>query len=418
MLTQLFPRAHDRFLRLQVLGCVISGFAEWLAEKGYAPLSVRQHVRCSCRLDRALRRRGFRQLADVTTADWSACVSARARKDDAKLAAAVRCWHRYLHARGLLAAPREPGSRSRTLLAAYGDFLRDVRGLTTPTVSAHLRSSAELLRQLDYDASTAGMTALSASAIEDFLQRVARRQARASLQHVVAHLRGFLRFLAAQGELRPGLEQAIDTPRVYRLEQLPRALPWDTVQAFLRSIDRRTPIGRRDYAIFLLIATYGLRVHEVAALTLDAIAWRAGSLRIFPRKGGQPLFLPLTDEVGAALADYLRHGRPRLACREVFLRSRAPAGAIERTAVTDAFQAWSRRSGLQIAFQGAHCLRHSYAVHLLRQGVPLKTIGDVLGHRSPEATRVYLRLSTDDLRDVALPLPREDAAGRPQEVTL
>lgn len=327
MLTALFPRAHGRFLPLPVLGGVVDGFAQWLVEKGYSRSSVRQYVRCSPRLDRALRRRGVPHLTEVTPAVLSACVTARVRKDDAKLAAAVGRWHRYLHERGLIAARGEPASRSRTLLAAYGDYVRDVRGSTALTVTAHLRSIAELLRQLDYDASTARMTGLCSRDIEEFLQVVARRQARATLQHTVAHLRRFLRFLAAHGDLRPGLETEIDTPRVYRLEQLPRALPWDTVQAFLRSIDRRTPMGRRDYAIFLLITTYGLRAHEIAALTLDAIEWRARTIRIFPRKGGHPLLLPLTDEVGAALADYLRRGRPNLACREVFLRCRAPAGA-------------------------------------------------------------------------------------------
>jgi site-specific recombinase XerD len=232
----------------------------------------------------------------------------------------------------------------------------------------------------------------------------------------VAHLRGFLRFLAVHGELRSGLEIQIDTPRVYRGEQLPRALPWETVQGFLQAIDRRTAMGRRDYAMFLLIATYGLRSSEVAALTLDAIDWRARRIRISPRKGGHPLLLPLTDEVGAALAAYLRQARPPLLCREVFLRCRAPAGVLKPTAVTEAFQGWSRRSGLKISFQGPHCLRHSYAVYLLRRGVALKTIGDILGHRSAEATCMYLRLSVDDLREVALCLPRHDVKTRSEEI--
>lgn len=415
MLADVFPRAHGRFLPLPVLGCVIDGFAQWLVERGYTRSSVRRHVRCSQRLDRTLRRRGFGHLTEITPDDLVACVPAHTRREDVHLAAAVRCWNRYLQERGLVVARLEPSSRSHTLLTAYGDHLREVRGLAVPTVTAHLRSIAELLQQLDYDASAVRLRALSSRDIEGFLEIVGRRQDRASLQHVVAHLRGVLRYLAAQGELRPGLETEIDTPRVYRLEKLPRSLPWKTVQSFLRSIDRRTPMGRRDYAIFLLIATYGLRAHEVATLKLDAIEWRAGRIRIFPRKGGHPLLLPLTDEVGAALAAYLRHGRPNLAYREIFLRCRAPAGVIKPTAVTEAFQRWSRRSGLNIAFQGPHCLRHSYAVHLLRQGVPLKTIGDVLGHRSAEATCVYLRLSTDDLRDVALSLPRADSVTQSQE---
>jgi len=419
MLTELFPRAHDRFLLPPVLGPVVDGFAEWLAAQGYTRSSIRRHVRRTRRLDRALRGRGCHQLPGISPADLSACVPARARRrEDAEFAATVRCWNRYLQQRGLIAvAPLEPSSPSRTVLATYADHLRAVRGLAARTVPEHVRDIAEFLRQLDYDESPARLRALSVGDIEDFLQVVGQRQGRAALQHVVAHVRAFLRFLVAAGELRPGLETQIDTPRVYGLEQLPRALPWETVQQFLRSIDRTTPMGRRDYAIFLLIATYGLRANEVAALTLDAIEWRARQIRISPRKGGTPLLLPLTDDVGAALAAYLQHGRPTLAYREVFLRCRAPAGVLMRTAITDAFQGCARRSGLPIAVQGPHCLRHSFAVRLLRRGVSLKTIGDVLGHRSANSTCAYLRLSIDDLRDVALPLPREDSTTRVRETT-
>ena len=168
------------------------------------------------------------------------------------------------------------------------------------------------------------------------------------------------------------------------------------------------------------MATYGLRTGEVVTLTLDDVEWRAGQLRIPQRKTRGSLWLPLTDEVGTALLDYLRHGRPVLnvrrqrvpfrggparSYRELFLRCRTPTGVLKPTAVTEAFQAWSKRSGLAIPYQGPHCLRHSYAVHLLRSGLSLKTIGDLLGHRTPESTCVYLRLAVDDLRDVALPLP-------------
>jgi integrase len=165
-------------------------------------------------------------------------------------------------------------------------------------------------------------------------------------------------------------------------------------------------LGRRDYAIFLLIATYGLRTSEVAGLRLDDVEWRASRLRVRRPKTRTPLVLPLTDAVGAALLDYLRHARPpRPACRALFLRVRAPAGPLARTGVTEAFQGWTRRSRLPIPYHGPHCLRHSLAVHLLRQGTSLKAIGDLLGHRSPESTCVYLRLDVEDLRDAALPLP-------------
>jgi site-specific recombinase XerD len=252
---------------------------------------------------------------------------------------------------------------------------------------------------------------LKGSDIEAFVQDRGRRLSRASLQHEIAHLRSFLRFLALRGDSPPGLDEQIDTPRVYRLERLPRALPWETVGNFLRSIDRSAGRGLRDYAIFLLIATYGLRTSEVASLKLDQIDWRNGRIYARPSKTQIPLLLPLTDQVAAVLVDYLRRGRPTLPHREIFLSCRVPGGPLGATAVSESFKVWVKRSGLSIPVQGPHCLRHSYAVHLLRQGTPLKTIGDLLGHRSTESTCVYLRLAVEDLRDVALPLPTE-AAGK------
>jgi site-specific recombinase XerD len=177
------------------------------------------------------------------------------------------------------------------------------------------------------------------------------------------------------------------------------------VLAFSNAINRCTIIGRRDYAMFLLVATYGLRASEIVALSLDDLEWRDRRIRVPRSKVGRLLFLPMTEEVGAALLDYLQHGRPELPHRQLFLRVRPPAGTLKPTAVTEAFQGWTRRSRLPIPYHGPHCLRHSLAMHLLRQGTPLKTIGDLLGHRSAESTCVYLRLHVDELRGVALNLP-------------
>jgi site-specific recombinase XerD len=303
---------------------------------------------------------------------------------------------------------------------AYTTYLEHVCGFTHSTCKYHRRTVTEFLAHLGYEKYPTSLGALTGRDLENFLSAVGPRQTRGSLQHVVAHLRGFLRFLVSRGEIPPGLEKQIDTPRVYRGEQLPRALPWETVRAFLKAIDRTTPMGLRDYAMFLLIATYGLRACEVVALTLDDVEWRMARLRIPQRKTRSALWLPLTDEVGTALLDYLRRGRAALAVRrkrvpfqanashsyrELFLRHRTPIGVLKPTAISEAFQAWSKRSGLAIPFQGVHCLRHSYAVYLLRSGLSLKTIGDLLGHRNFESTCVYLRLAVDDLREVALDLP-------------
>src|SRR5437660_5590175 len=150
---------------------------------------------------------------------------------------------------------------------------------------------------------------------------------------------------------------------------------------------------------------YGLRTSEVVAITLDDIRWRQDSLRIHQPKTSSLLELPLINEVSSAIVKHLKRTPPPPRYRRIFLRMRAPIGVLKRTAVGEAFQSLVRKSGLRIPFQGPHCMRHSLAVHLLKSGTPLKTIGDILGHRSAASTSTYLRLATGDLREVALPVP-------------
>ena len=248
----------------------------------------------------------------------------------------------------------------------------------------HRRVSRAFLDHLD--GRRVPLRTVQAKDIEVFVTQAGKRLCRGTLQHEIAALRGLLRFLALDGKVPPGLDKQIDTPRLYRLEQLPRALPWPTVIELLKSLDLTSDIGLRDYAMFLLIATYGLRASEVVELTLDDVAWRKGVLRIHQRKTSLPLELPLTNEVATALTRHLKHSAPPAPYRRIFLRKRAPIGVLKPTAVTEAFQALVRHSKLDIPFQGPHCLRHSLAVHLLKNGTPLKTIGDILGHRTAEST--------------------------------
>jgi integrase/recombinase XerD len=250
------------------------------------------------------------------------------------------------------------------------------------------------------------LQALTSGDLEEYIKKAGKRLSRGSLQNEAGVLRRFLRFLACQKRIPSGLDSQIDTPRCYRLEQLPRSLPWETVRAFLQSIDRTTDRGLRDYTIFLLIATYGLRVSEIVALTFESIQWRENTIKVFQPKTSTLLELPLTSEVGTALLKYLKRVPPRPPYRQIFLRMRAPIGPLTPDAVKRAFRSWSRRSNLGIPSQGPHCLRHAYAANLLKNGTALKTIGDILGLRCADSTATYLRLATSDLRDVALSLPR------------
>jgi integrase len=180
------------------------------------------------------------------------------------------------------------------------------------------------------------------------------------------------------------------------------------VQTLLNSIDRCSSVGLRDFTMFLLMATYGLRASDVVALTLDDIHWRARKIAISQRKTGAVLELPLTNAVGAALYRYLKKAPPPPPFRQIFLRIKAPIGTLKTSALSKAFRVWARRSGVDIPGTGScHRIRHSYAVFLLRKGTPVKTIGDLLGHRTLQSTSTYLRFAIEDLRDVALPVPAE-----------
>lgn len=161
------------------------------------------------------------------------------------------------------------------------------------------------------------------------------------------------------------------------------------------------------------MATYGLRSNEISSLTLNDINWRTGIISVLQTKTHRRLTLPLTDFAAAVLIDYLEI-KPKLPYSEVFLRIRAPHGPMKRTAVTDVFQFRVKKSGLDIPFRGPHCIRHSCATHLLRQGVSVKAIGDLLGHRNIASTHVYLSLALEDLRDVALPVPQETSCVIPK----
>jgi len=405
MISQLFPRDFHRYVSLPVLGPLMDSYAAWLHNQHYTHWSSIYELRMAAHVCRFLKNRGKRQVEDVGEQDLKACYLSFRRKFPNK-AGSARVLTRFLLDGGFVqpaTAPEQGPVEVHT--SAFMADLKDARGLAPSTIRRQGQVAAEFLDWLKFEEKPDCLTSLSSGDIEGFIRHLGKRMGRVALQKPIATIRNFLRFLIAGGLITPGLESQIDSPRVYRQEQLPRSLPWTTVQSFLRSIDRKSGIGKRDYAVFSIMATYGLRAGDVAALTLDDIQWRAGRIRICQSKTGEPLELPLTDDVSSAIYDYLKRVPRYGKYRQVFLRLRAPGGGIKTTTVTEAFQSWSTKSGLDIPFKGTHCLRHSYALNLLHHGLPLKTIGDLLGHRSPESTSAYLRLATDDLRDVALHVP-------------
>jgi len=403
MIATILPQVYRRYLSLPVLGPVIDEFARWLLERGYSSMTVQGHLYGARHVDGSIYRLGVRALADLTHDHFEAA----GREYPPWVRITLGHLERFLEETGRL-VPRSsaPATAVAVEVDRFTKYMRTVRGLERSTIQSHARYVERFLLHLRYDREADALTRLSIKAVDAFLSDCAKTHNRYSLQHVAAYLRSFLKYCHERGVLVTPLHTMIDTPRIYRLEQLPRSLPWETVDALIRSIDRTSVLGMRDYAMLYLIAAYGLRSCEVTALTLDDIDWRAGVISLPQKKTRNRLTLPLTDDVAEVMIAYLKK-RPSLPYRELFLRVRAPHGAMKPAGVIDIFERWVNKAGLDIPFHGAHCIRHSYAVHLLRQGTSVKAIGDLLGHRDAESTCVYLRLAVEDLRCVALPVPVE-----------
>jgi integrase/recombinase XerD len=409
MLTSLFPNTHTRYTTLPVIGSVLEELCSWLAARGYPPNAIARRMDAAPFLDYCFQQQQIDSLSGCPADRLRACLPRQKRWTPQMAYALGRSLLLYLAEQGRLESL--PPTASQRLLAAYHEYLERRRGFAPSTIAQHTTLAGGFLRFLHYDDQERSLPQVQAGDLETFLVQTSQRVGRITIQKVTAILRSFLKFLAASGQIPAGLDRHLDSPRHHRDERLVRALPWEDVLSLLRSIDRSTSKGCRDYAMLLLIATYGLRRSEIASLEVDDIQWRAGVIRVPRPKIGTPLVVPLTKEAGTALIAYLRQRAGNPSERRLFLRVRAPQGPIEPTAVSDAFDAWARRAGVRTpGLGGPHALRHGVAMHWLRQGTPLKTIGDLLGHRSAESTGVYLRLQIEDLRDVALPLPKDSCA--------
>jgi site-specific recombinase XerD len=246
---------------------------------------------------------------------------------------------------------------------------------------------------------------MSSSDISGFVLRNARSMTPKRAQLMVSSLRSFLRYLVQTGEIAPQLADCVPTVADWRLATVPKYLSEDDVERLLRACHQSTSVGRRDYAILLLLARLGLRASEVVKLELDDIDWRSGEI-VVRGKGSIHDRLPLLRDVGESLVTYLRRDRPECASRRFFIRERAPRRGLggPSTICTIVRQALER-AGLEPALKGAHLLRHSLATGMIRRGATLAQIGDVLRHRSPQTTEIYAKVDVPSLRSLAQPWP-------------
>jgi site-specific recombinase XerD len=313
---------------------------------------------------------------------------------------------RALREGGALAPASPPEAPSLAEIQEYVIFLRDQRGICEGNIHGrYVYYLKNFMRFLGWREDDACMPPFGISDIDRFIEHISVRLKRSTVRIATGVLRGFVRFLYQTGMRDADLSPLITSPRQYKLQSLPVVLQWSDVRKILGTVDRSTRNGTRDYAILVLLASYGLRAGEAAHLKLEDIDWRRKTIHIAPGKTGKDRWLPLTPQAGEAVIQYLKHGRPRSEHREIFLLQQAPRTPINYSSISLLVSRCIRRIGLDPPHRGAHVLRHSFAAHLFRAGASLKGVGDLLGHQHPESTHIYTKSVADRLREVALEVP-------------
>jgi integrase/recombinase XerD len=376
-----------------------AGYERWLAARGYARLSVRTRVCQLARLSRWLEREGL----DVWELNEQSVELFLAARRGAGYVTWVtsRCVELPLaYLREVEAAPSAAVVVSEGpwtgLLGGYREYLVCERGLAPLTVAGYERVARLFLEQ-----QPGRLESLTAADVSGFLARECPRRSVSGARDLVASLRPLLRYLHVAGLIGSPLVWAVPGVKDLRDRSLPRGVEPQVVARLLAGCDRRRTVGRRDYAILLLLVRLGLRAGEVAAMRLEDLDWRAGEVLV-RGKGCRQDRLPLPVDVGQALVSYLQR-RGSSEFRAVFLRMHAPAGALTRMAVCSVVHDACVRAGVQPV--GAHRLRHTAATAMLREGASLVEIAQVLRHRGIKTTASYAKVDRARLRPLAMPWP-------------
>lgn len=406
------PTTVDR-IRDSWIAPAIEQYVDWMAEQRYTERSVLHRVPILVRFGEYAKAHGANELTDLPehvepfVQAWirertRGGGSVRARKAGQEVRNPI-CQMLRLAVPGYVGPgrPHKPDNPFERQAPRFLTYLAEEKGLRPRSIwqyQFHLRQFAAYLKRVGID----DLAKLSPTVLSGFIADYGPRIAWATLRNACGTLRVFLRYLQREGVLAKDLSSLVEFPQSYRHAHVPRSISWEQVEQVLSGVDRRSVSGKRDYAMLLLLATYGLRACEVAALTLDDLDWRNERLKIRDRKAGNTTTYPLSAVVGAAIVDYLKNARPSTTHREVFMRTAAPLAPIGYAAVAARAGHFIRKAGISVPRPGSHVLRHSCVQRLLNAHFSLKHIGDYVGHHSASSTQIYGKIAVEQLRDIAL----------------
>ncbi len=401
------PETIDR-LRSGPLGADLDELATALQDEGYARDSIRHYLRGCDQFGRWVFQQGY-AVADVSQTLVTRYInglqrptSGRFPKGAEGLSHLLKLWRQQKRLSD--AINESPRTEIDQWLLRYEAYLVQVRGVAASTRRHYLRFARRFLTAC-FGAAPLVWSSLQAQQVSNFVQQEVATKRGHGRKLPSTAIRSFLRFLVLSGELTPGLEAVALSPCQWRHDIIPQSLTVQEIDEVLALYSGQTPMDLRNRAILTLLARLGLRAYEVASLRLEDINWHEAHVVIRARKTRYERLLPLSQEVGGALSDYLCRGRPKTTSRVVFLYCHAPfrpfadSGAVSQIAARALV-----RAGVTGATRlGAHIFRHTAASHMIRQGASFKEVADVLGHQSLQTTGIYAKLDLSALADVALP---------------
>jgi len=385
----------------------LDSFAKSLQEQGFKRRVIGQKLRVVAGFSKWLQGEGVaaRDVTDAHVERFFAC-SAGERSVRRGEFAALRRLIELLGQLGVRCPLTEHAEATaiQQAVGAFADYLRHERALSDKTLTQYCPFIERFLCER-FGHGPVELAALRAADVIGFVKQQAATLSPARAKAATTALRAFFRYLRHCGAIELDLAAAVPTVPNWSMTGIPRAITPEHVQAVFAHCPRDTPVGRRDYAILMLLARLGLRSGEIVALTLDSIDWEAGSIAVVG-KGSQATSLPLPVDVGEAIADYLCHGRPESSSRALFLRVCAPIRALGAgQSIATIVGAAIRRAGIATQHRGAHQFRHALATDMLRHGATLSEIGSVLRHRHAKTTGIYAKVDFGSLRPLALPWP-------------
>jgi site-specific recombinase XerD len=404
------PKVLQR-LHAGPLGDYIDGFAQTLVAKGYRRSTATHKIRIVAGFSLWLDHQGL-SVKDLDEEKTDGFLSYQGRRGRVFRIEppTLRQFLEHLYEMGAIVLPSEvvdDGERGR-LERSFAQYLAQERGLTQATLDSYLPVVHSFLSER-FANNDVVLDELIPQDIAQFILRKARTASPSRTHLMATALRSFLGFLYLRGETAVDLSGSLPGVGSWRVSELPKFIDPEQVEAILQSCDQCTPTGRRDYAILLLLARLGLRAGEVVHMLLDDIHWETGELTVRGKSVREDR-LPLPQDVGEALVSYLLHGRPRCRSRRVFIRTLAPhKGFSSSVAICDVVRRALARAGLDLHYKGSHLLRHSLATQMLRQGVSLAEIGEVLRHQLLHTTEIYAKVDIEALRALAQPWPGGEA---------